>query len=282
MSHLSLDALARRLERLERENHRWKLLGVTSIGLLVVLLLTGAAVTTVPDEVRARRFYAIDSNGLPLAWLMVDSAGMPNIGLKVGRSHLLMNVSSDGAPLLVMRGRDGDGRAGLSFSPDGPVLELAHRNRAIRASVAPDAAMLRLVDQESARGAVLGLRADGSARLELMDQGGSARVGLAIPADGVAAISLRDKGDQPRINLAVGADGFPLVDLYGSDGRQRFHVSEEAAGAALVLASQDQGSLRLVAGEGGPDSASAAGTEAAIASSLVFFDSDGAVVWRVP
>jgi len=282
MSHLTLEILARRLERLERQNRGWKMFGLTSASILAMLVLVGAAPTTVPDEIRARRFYAIDSNGLPLAWLMVDSAGMPNIGLKVGRSHLLMNVSSEGSPLLVMRGRDGDGRAGLSFNPDGPVLELVQRNRAIRASVAPDTALLRFVDEGSARGAALGLGSDRSARLELMDQGGTARLGLVVPSDGLPAISLRDKTDQPRLNLAVGADGFPFVDLYGNDGRQRFHVSEEATGSTLVLATSDQGGLRLAAAGGTQEPVSTSGTEVGATSSLVFYDGDGAVVWKAP
>lgn len=62
---VSEPTLVERLERVERENRWWKVVGVGVMTIMVLALLMGAAKprVSVRDEVRARRFTLVDNKG---------------------------------------------------------------------------------------------------------------------------------------------------------------------------------------------------------------------------
>ena len=59
-----LSAVVARVEKLERENRRLKIVGCAVVAILAAVALTGAVMPQeVPDEIRARRFVAVDESG---------------------------------------------------------------------------------------------------------------------------------------------------------------------------------------------------------------------------
>lgn len=63
MNKQCLCTLTQRLDRLERENRWWKVLGIVSAAVLGLVVLTGATGSKVADEVRARKFTVVDNKG---------------------------------------------------------------------------------------------------------------------------------------------------------------------------------------------------------------------------
>lgn len=55
--------LTQRLDRLERELRRWKILGSAAVAVLALVVLMGAKGAKVPDEIRAKRFVLVDEIG---------------------------------------------------------------------------------------------------------------------------------------------------------------------------------------------------------------------------
>jgi hypothetical protein len=148
-----------RLERVERENRRWKIVGCATLLLLGVALLMAATTSRVPDEIRARRFALIDKNGKQRAVLGTSEASqemfsMPGEslhggGLTIfdsnGRLRAAMYVTAEGdakfiaydkteqalarfgvldsgAATLGLGGLDGKDRASIEVSGNAPAL----------------------------------------------------------------------------------------------------------------------------------------------------------------
>ena len=99
MEPSSIDALADRLGRLERENRRLKLAGLLVLTMLASVFLMGQARPA--TRVEAREF------------VVVDKAGK-----QIGR----LGVGEDGLPILTMRGTDDTIRVLVSVYEDGSAI----------------------------------------------------------------------------------------------------------------------------------------------------------------
>jgi len=95
----TVDALVRRLERLEGEARRWKgAVGVILAGLAALVLMGQAAPPTMSRVVEAEKFVLRDTRGKARAWLE-SSNGAVNLALadKEERSRVFLYVEADGA-----------------------------------------------------------------------------------------------------------------------------------------------------------------------------------------
>ena len=99
MDRLSLEALAERTDRLERENRRLKLAGLLVLALLASVFLMGQA--RPPATVEAREFVLVD---------------------KAGKSFGRFGMGDDGLPILIMRGKDDAIRVLVSVYEDGSAV----------------------------------------------------------------------------------------------------------------------------------------------------------------
>ena len=99
MEHPSVEALADRVGRLERENRRLKLAGLLALSLVAAVFAMGQA--RPPATIEAREFVIVDTGGKSL-----------------GR----LGIGEDGLPILVMRGKDDTIRALLSVYDDGSAI----------------------------------------------------------------------------------------------------------------------------------------------------------------
>ena len=146
MSELAMAALAQRVERLERDNHRWRRGGILGLLLLVSAGLLGQApvVTGAAKALDAERFNLRDGAGNlrgslgassdgTASLVLYNAAGVHQAGLGVlpdgaaslflgspaGRTVTELTLYRDGTPSLVVRDRAGKTRMLLGASSDG-------------------------------------------------------------------------------------------------------------------------------------------------------------------
>ncbi len=134
MSQPTLDALLRRLERLERQNRRLKFVGSAAVFLMGMVLLSGATGAKVPDEIRAKSFVLVDNGGTRR--VVMDVVRLPFFdigGIRLfdarGRARASFAVASDGASGVTLYSEGQTTQAVLSADPDGtPHLQLFDKN----------------------------------------------------------------------------------------------------------------------------------------------------------
>ena len=116
--------MTKRLDRLERERRRWRIVATALCGILGCLFLAGATgergVVTF-DEVRAGQFVLVDVKGTPRAALKVGADGSTALVLADpdGKPLASLTVLSDGSPRLRFYDREGKARGGLGVQHDG-------------------------------------------------------------------------------------------------------------------------------------------------------------------
>jgi hypothetical protein len=218
MDSTTLDRLTQRLDRLERENRRWRLAGCLSVlGLVAVALMGQAMPGKAAKVVEAEEFVLRDAGGIERAALRME-AGSPwlelfdqggklrtfvapsNIGLMDGpRVRLLLTLYED-QPLIQLYGDAGNLRAQLGIHKNGAVgLRLG--------GVGPGD-----VD--------LGVGADGSAELALTASRASALLTVAPRgASGTTMLSLGDEARRSRAIIAATQDKEPSVLLFDGGGK---------------------------------------------------------------
>jgi len=154
---VQIDIILQRLERLERENRRWKgLVSVTVVICSCFLLLgaTNGGEPRVADELHARSFVLVDQNGTTLAQLGQLPHGTLGLGFydEGRKARLLLSVEANGESSMSVYGRDGRGSAVVMVGKEGATsLRLLDAQWRIRASLAtwPDGSpFLHLSDRD--------------------------------------------------------------------------------------------------------------------------------------
>lgn len=158
---MQIDAIVRRLERLERARHRWKVVATLATATLGMVLLIGAGQngkTSVPSELHAQAFVLVDRDGTPLARLGWLPHGAWGLGFydQGKKSRIVLSVEGDGSSSLSLFGKDGKGSLLLSANGSG-------------------ATSLRLVDTHWKTRTALATWPDGSPFLQLTDRDGKDR-----------------------------------------------------------------------------------------------------------
>lgn len=205
MREPTFDTLTQRLDRVERENRWWKVLGTATVAVLGLVLFLGATGSKVAEEILARRFVLMDKDGKARASLVVEDHGLPSLTFfdseGQGRSTLALDAKG---PTLVFMDADGRPRAGLAVGADGsPVLLL-------RGSDGTDRVMLGVIPEASL--------APGFAGLLLFDKHGKIRGALDVLPDGSPRMYLSGEDEKPRVGLRVlpgGSAGLVFSDTNG-------------------------------------------------------------------
>jgi hypothetical protein len=126
--------LARRLERLERDNRRLKGFAVGALVLATALFGIYAA-QPVPEKITAHEFDVVDSTGKIRMKMFVHSSGEPAIRLldAQGKARVAMGVLPSGEPGIALS--DAQGKAGAmmeidsSGEPNIHVFDAQHKER---------------------------------------------------------------------------------------------------------------------------------------------------------
>jgi hypothetical protein len=157
---VSEPTLVTRLERVERENRRWKVIGLGVMTLMGLALLMGAAKPGVQDEVRARRFTLVDDKGKIQGFLGFSAIGSPTLFLLDNPTVTLFD--SERRPRVQLSG--GVVKSGLRlYAKDGdPLVDLY-----IEGGEWP---RLSLYDKSKRRRVALEVLPDGSPDLTLRDK----------------------------------------------------------------------------------------------------------------
>ncbi len=140
MSEPTIDNLARRLERVERENRRLKRVGVVALALIAGVVLVGQATpSNLAKKVKAEAFVLYDSTGNLRAQLSVNPEGVVHgslidmhiqpqfsvgllpdgsVTLDLGKRLSLASLGDDSAAALMVNGKNGKPRVGIGIGPD--------------------------------------------------------------------------------------------------------------------------------------------------------------------
>ncbi len=164
MGEPTLESLARRLSRLERENRWLKRIGV--------LLATGAAAVALMGQTQptagtleSQRFVVKDASGQPRAVLGATADGsILELYDKDGERRAAMGIATDGSATLSLATKGEKGGVWISARPYGW-------------------SNLQVFDRTGTSRLATGVAADGAALLVLNDSSGTTRAGLGIAAD---------------------------------------------------------------------------------------------------
>lgn len=174
MSTPTTELLAKRIERLELQNNRYK-----RVGLLLLIVLAAFAFMgqiAVNPEVRAQKFSLYDARGRNRAMLF----------------------SREGQAILVLSDSDGEPRITLAVGADGsPAIGIGDKGDKVRAelSLIKGASRLALYAQDEKPKALLTVTGDGIARLGLMDKSQSPRIVVGASGEewGVGVFNAKGK-----------------------------------------------------------------------------------------
>jgi hypothetical protein len=183
--------LAERLTKLERELRAWRRLAVPFLVVLAAVVLLGAKATTLPDEIRARRFVVVGASGQPL---------------------IELGPSVTGATLALY---DWKGGKGVELTASTAHAELVLLKDAV--------ARVWLTAYESDSGIIV-LDGSGNRAGHLSDSGvaisaGKTATSLATQVDGSVVLEFGDNAGRPRALLGLNASGTPSFGFYDEGGK---------------------------------------------------------------
>ncbi len=141
-------AIIKRIDRLERDLRRWKLLGRAALACLGLAVLVGATSSYVAEEIRAQRFVFVDRDGQARGGLSVDPDGLVALRLldQHGLPRALLSVTADGASALSLVER-GKSRVILNLGPGLVVYDKSGLPRATLGVTPAGSPTLTLTDE---------------------------------------------------------------------------------------------------------------------------------------
>ncbi len=175
-----LAKLERRVDALEVENRRWKIMSSGAVSALLMIVLMGAGITSSPEELRSKRIVLLDQSGHERGRL--DASGLI-LRDETGLNRVEM-VLDAGSPKLKLIDRDTRSGATLAVAPlsigrpGEPQMRRAY-------------AFLSLVDKENNSVGLSVVHPYGG-RLEFMNEG-VPRIQMSIGATDTPLLSFIDK-----------------------------------------------------------------------------------------
>jgi hypothetical protein len=234
MVKLTIDAMAERLERLERENRRLKRIGGLVLLGAVASLLSGAD-DGKTKPVEAERFVLKDRAGLKRAELSAEPNGSASFNLfdRAGKVRLRMAIEAaqEGFPsdeaLVSVCDERGKDRVVTLVNPFGvPQLSLFDRSGKDRLNLLIDDAnnfvSFQMSDRKDARRFSLDCGEDGSVGMHFEDVGPKARLSLYANDDGKAGIAVADGQEKDRFVVEGDRNGLTTLRFLDEKGRAQF------------------------------------------------------------
>ena len=205
MNEPTMETLARRLDRVERENRRLKQAGVVVLAVIGAVVLMGQATGNVAKVVEAEKFVLRDADGKGRARLESLPSGLVRLAL-LDKDENIQSVLGVGVgrPSLVLAGRNNKTILTTSF------LSVSGKGRKSRLTLAvlPSGEQsLVLTDNTGRTRAELAIEVDGSSTFGLFDRTGTARAVLGSISLENAETGVIEK--RPESSLV----------LFGNDGK---------------------------------------------------------------
>ncbi len=227
-----LSPVLARLDRLERENRRWKRAG-SLLGLALVVLF-GAAFARPESQDKILRGEGLEltsPDGTVYARMLVNQ-GTPMFLLREeGKpGHVLLTL---GSPAVQVRDNDGQRSAFLGFETSGIAkVELTGKQlEGARLSMKPDGtAGVYALDRDGYDRAVLEHASDGTSSLSVRTEKGLVRGAMTSDAGSNSSVVLLDPAGRRRIGTVVSEDGTPTFAIEDARARQRVNFTTEFDG----------------------------------------------------
>jgi hypothetical protein len=236
-----------RLERLERDNRRYKL----AAGALAVLIFSWTACSTAGQEkttVAAERLVLVGPDGSERAALELDQDGNPLLHMR--HEDSLVALTTRG-PSLLLRSPDGKTRAFMGIdSRNTSTVELATARMidGLRMSVHQNGSTgLQLLDGNGRRRGTFEGLSEGAASVSFLDETGKTRGQLGLDPAGIPNLILMDGDGTRRMGMLVQQDGSPSLELADDLGRTRARVTTLFDGSPLMEMSREDGTPSYVA-----------------------------------
>ncbi len=260
-----VEALQRRLEKLEKENRGWGLIIATLIGGLALVIFIVAKAARPVDELRVGRLVLVDKSGQPRGILSVGDGNAPSLVMldRSRRARVIVGMTPEDQPQLVLAGANEQPRIRVSLDGDtGALVQFADRSGAARAWVGVGRtgasgiwvhgtdgreyasltggsnyfSALSFLGRSGKERAALGMNAE---RALLLLTGGSAdtSAAMAIAADGLPGLTLNDRDRGAQVKLQMQSDGTPLLTLKDKKGQAA------AISSPRILLGKDQAVL---------------------------------------
>lgn len=236
-----------RLDRLERENRRYKRAASASGALLFVWAACSVA-PQVENVVTAERFVLLAADGSEKAALELDSKGNAMLTLQNGQARAVVTTNG---PSVLLRGPDGKTGAfmgidtkntsrleltshrlldgvRLTTHEDGSagvyVLDADGRKRGAFESLSSGGSGINFQDARGRMRGHFGVDPGSVPNLLLLDEDGLRRFGTILQDDGQALLEMNDEQGRPRVQLATLFDGSPRLEFKGEDGAAIFQA----------------------------------------------------------
>ena len=172
MNEPTIETLARRLDRVERENRWLKQAGVVALVVIAAVGLIGQATGKVAKVVEAERFVLLDASGETRA-VLIQTKGGSSLNLYDEKGKLRIGLVSGAADEtgLSLYDAAGEGRAMLALKPEtSPALRFAAKPMKLQAGLGvAHVPTVLLFDDEGKPRATLLLSSDGSPVLAFND-----------------------------------------------------------------------------------------------------------------
>lgn len=260
-----LEAIQRRLEKLEKENRGWGLIFAALIGGLALIIFIVARAARPVDELRVGRLVLADKAGQERAVLGFGEGDTPVLTLldRNRRVRVTLGMTAGDQPQLVFAGANEAPRIRLSVEGDAAaLLQFADRNGGNRAFVGVGRtgasgvwvhgtdgreyasltagtnffSALSFVGRTGKERAGLGMNAE---RTLLLLTGGTTETSaaLSIAGDGQPGLVLNDRERGAAIRFILGPDGSPMLRMTDKKG------FSSAVSSAKILLGKDQNVL---------------------------------------
>ena len=168
----TMETLARRLDRVERENRRLKQAGVVALAVIAAVVLMGQGTGKVAKVVEAKRFVLLDASGETRA-VLTQTKGGSSLYLYDDKGKLRVGLVSGAADEtgLSLYDADGERRAILALKPEtSPALRFAAQPKKPQAALGvAHVPTVLLFDDGGKPRATLLLSSDGSPVLAFND-----------------------------------------------------------------------------------------------------------------
>lgn len=230
-----IKSLKNELRGMQR-NMRNVILGFTVSLLVMALWLEKNNINSASGtEIKAHRYYVIDSRGTERAMLGINNDGSSGLSLLDNRGRLLAAIGSDpdGISTLAMYDSRGEMRAMMGVGQEGSMLAFHDENGISRASleVQPDGVpLLHMKDSGGRPRAQLMADDIGTPSLTLFGKNRKMLLNLWAHDDAPYGLQLWSAQNDLGVMLALESDGRPVLSLAGGDLNSRIWAGMDEDG----------------------------------------------------
>ncbi len=219
MNEPTMETLARRLDKVERENRWLKRAGVVALAVIATVVLMGQATESkVAKVVKAEKFVVQDSSGKIRATLATSDG---SVGLELyddevnEKFRVRLGVEANGETRLVLNAKEEKNGIVLGTAPDGVLLGVHRGKQRVTLGVGFEiGGSLGFTDRNGRIRAGLAVLPDGPSELSFWDKNKKKRAMFSHKSDGLSTIVFTDRDERLRFSMGVWPDGTPGLSLF--------------------------------------------------------------------